>query len=82
MDIQDLSADDQKTVISIDSKCKEAVEFEDGTILELGYAPVYRRVFRMLGNMCLVVALTSPLGAVLITGYYQISYAGYWGLSW
>lgn len=59
MDIQDLSADDQKTVISIDSKCKEAVEFEDGTILELGYAPVYRRVFRMLGNMCLVVALTS-----------------------
>ncbi|KUL83431.1 hypothetical protein ZTR_10962 [Talaromyces verruculosus] len=55
---------------------------EHGTIEEFGYAVAYRRVFRSLGNVCMVVALTSPLTAILITGVYQVSYGGYWGLSW
>lgn len=32
---------------------------EDGTVEELGYTPVYRRVFRSIGNLCMVVSLTS-----------------------
>lgn len=32
---------------------------EDGTIQELGYVAVYRRVFHSVGNMCMVVSLTS-----------------------
>ncbi|KAL1848447.1 hypothetical protein Plec18170_008045 [Paecilomyces lecythidis] len=32
---------------------------DDDMIAELGYVAVYRRVFRSLGNMCMVVALTS-----------------------
>ncbi|KAL4753501.1 hypothetical protein BDW72DRAFT_26338 [Aspergillus terricola var. indicus] len=57
-------------------------EIEDGTVEELGYVPVYRRVFRFAANLCMVIALTSPLSAIFVTGYYQITYAGYWGLSW
>ncbi|KAL3482720.1 amino acid/polyamine transporter I [Aspergillus germanicus] len=64
-------------------------EIEDGTVEELGYVPVYRRVLRFAANLCMVIALTSygmipprPLSAIFITGYYQIVYAGYWGLSW
>jgi hypothetical protein len=34
-------------------------EFEDGTVEELGYVPVYRRVFRFAANLCMVIALTS-----------------------
>ncbi|KAL3457139.1 pyridoxal phosphate-dependent transferase [Aspergillus heterothallicus] len=55
---------------------------EDGIIEELGYTAVYRRVFRSLGNMCMVVALTCPLSAIMISASYQIIYGGYWGLSW
>lgn len=32
---------------------------EDRTIEELGYVAVYRRVFHSVGNMCMVVSLTS-----------------------
>lgn len=32
---------------------------ERGTIEEFGYAVAYRRVFRSLGNVCMVIALTS-----------------------
>ncbi|KAL4745058.1 hypothetical protein BDW72DRAFT_199001 [Aspergillus terricola var. indicus] len=58
------------------------LEVEDGTVEELGYVPVYRRVFRSAANMCMVIALTSPLSAIFVTASYQITYAGYWGLSW
>ncbi|PYI30060.1 hypothetical protein BP00DRAFT_477611 [Aspergillus indologenus CBS 114.80] len=61
---------------------KDDGETDDDIIAELGYVVVYRRVFRSLGNMCMVLALTSPLSAILITASYQIRYAGYWGLSW
>ena len=32
---------------------------ERGTVEDFGYAVAYRRVFRSLGNVCMVVALTS-----------------------
>jgi hypothetical protein len=34
-------------------------ELDDGTVEELGYMPVYRRVFRFAANLCMVIALTS-----------------------
>lgn len=34
-------------------------ELEDDTMLELGYVQAYRRVFRSVGNLCMVIALTS-----------------------
>ncbi|KAF2995973.1 hypothetical protein E8E14_004289 [Neopestalotiopsis sp. 37M] len=55
---------------------------ENGTIEEFGYTSIYRRVFAAFGNLCMVVSLASPLSAILVTAFYQITYAGYWGLSW
>ena len=34
-------------------------EFEDDTVLQLGYVTSYRRVFQSIGNMCMVISLTS-----------------------
>ncbi|KAM5342011.1 hypothetical protein ACJ41O_015042 [Fusarium nematophilum] len=55
---------------------------DNGTIEAFGYVPVYRRVIGALVGFCIVVSLTAPLGAILVAGVYQVSYAGYWGLSW
>ncbi|KAL5592990.1 hypothetical protein FOBRF1_012092 [Fusarium oxysporum] len=55
---------------------------ENGTITAFGYNPVYRRVLGTLAGVCIVMALTSPLGAIMVAAEYQIRYAGYWGLSW
>ncbi|KAL3447773.1 amino acid/polyamine transporter I [Aspergillus insuetus] len=71
-----------KTTADEDRLSAGRSEFEDGTVEELGYVPVYRRVFRFTANLCMVIALTSPLSAIFVTSYYQITYAGYWGLSW
>ncbi|RAK84384.1 hypothetical protein BO79DRAFT_275719 [Aspergillus costaricaensis CBS 115574] len=73
---------DNQDLHSTEGPKKDDGETEDGIIAELGYVVAYRRVFRSLGNMCMVLALTSPLSAILITATYQIQYAGYWGLSW
>lgn len=48
-----------KSGATFDQQSKTNTEVEDGTVLELGYLPVYRRVFHSLGNMCMVIALTS-----------------------
>ncbi|KAL2817635.1 amino acid/polyamine transporter I [Aspergillus granulosus] len=61
---------------------RKSSEIDDGTVEELGYVPVYRRVFRSAANMSMVIALTTPLSAIFVTANYQITYAGYWGLSW
>ncbi|KAL2809116.1 amino acid/polyamine transporter I [Aspergillus granulosus] len=71
-----------KPLQAMDAPSKSGSLLEDGTIEELGYIPAYRRVFRSLGNMCMVISLTSPLGAIMVSGFYQITYGGYWGLSW
>ncbi|KAJ6016842.1 hypothetical protein N7451_000221 [Penicillium sp. IBT 35674x] len=71
-----------KSSSSEQQKLRSGEEVEDGLMEQLGYLPVYRRVFRSLGNVCMVIALTTPLSAILITGFYQVTYAGYWGLSW
>ncbi|KAM5357750.1 hypothetical protein ACJZ2D_015957 [Fusarium nematophilum] len=55
---------------------------ENGTISAFGYVPAYRRVLGSVVGVCVVIALSSPLGAIMIVGSYQISFAGYWGLSW
>ncbi|KAE8357497.1 amino acid/polyamine transporter I [Aspergillus caelatus] len=55
---------------------------DDGTIEAFGYTPVYRRVVGALVGFCIVISLTSPLGAIMVAGVYPITYAGYWGLSW
>ncbi|KAH7125798.1 amino acid/polyamine transporter I [Dactylonectria macrodidyma] len=54
----------------------------EGTIQDLGYRQDYRRVFKTIGNIALVFAMASPLSGYMITTYYQISYGGYWGLTW
>ncbi|KAL4885751.1 amino acid/polyamine transporter I [Aspergillus karnatakaensis] len=58
------------------------LDVEDGTMEELGYAAVYRRVLRSAANLSIVLSLTSPLSAIFVTATYQITYAGYWGLTW
>ncbi|KAF5598369.1 amino-acid permease [Fusarium pseudocircinatum] len=54
----------------------------EGTVHDLGYSQHYRRVFKTIGNVALVFAMASPLSGYMITTYYQISYGGYWGLTW
>ncbi|OOO08599.1 hypothetical protein OAory_01098950 [Aspergillus oryzae] len=78
----DKSPVDNKLLQPLEPVSTYGTVVENGTIEELGYVAVYRRVFRSLGNMCMVVALTTPLSAILVTAFYQISYGGYWGLSW
>ncbi|KAL0942938.1 amino acid transporter [Colletotrichum truncatum] len=55
---------------------------EDATITALGYTPAYRRVLGAFANFCVVLSLASPLGAIIVSGHYQVYHAGYWGLSW
>ncbi|KAL2814186.1 amino acid/polyamine transporter I [Aspergillus granulosus] len=55
---------------------------DNGTIEAFGYVPAYRRVVGALVGFCIVISLTSPLGAIMVAGVYPITYAGYWGLSW
>ncbi|KAL4736662.1 hypothetical protein BDV11DRAFT_207462 [Aspergillus similis] len=71
-----------KSSVEDDRLSAARLEVEDSIVEEQGYVPVYRRVFCSAANMCIVIALTSPLSAIFVTGSYQIMYAGYWGLSW
>ena len=40
---------------------KDSEVVENGTIIEFGYDPVYRRVFKSFGNVCMVLSLTSSV---------------------
>ncbi|KAF1960436.1 PLP-dependent transferase [Byssothecium circinans] len=53
-----------------------------GTVEELGYDQVYRRVFKTIVNVSLVFAFSSPLSAILLVGSFPLTYGGYWGLTW
>ena len=50
---------DNKLLQPIEPVSTYGTVVENGTIEELGYVAVYRRVFRSLGNMCMAVALTT-----------------------
>uniref|UniRef100_A0A093VEJ9 Putative amino-acid permease n=1 Tax=Talaromyces marneffei PM1 TaxID=1077442 RepID=A0A093VEJ9_TALMA len=50
---------DIKPLQPSETRSNHGAVIESGTIEELGYVAVYRRVFRSLGNMCLVIAVTS-----------------------
>jgi hypothetical protein len=45
------------TVLPTMSKDDSTIQF--GIVEELGYVTTYRRVFRSLGNVCMVISLTS-----------------------
>ncbi|KFA74348.1 hypothetical protein S40288_06692 [Stachybotrys chartarum IBT 40288] len=53
-----------------------------GIIEEFGYQPAYRRVFEGVGSFAIVLAVASPMMAITIISSYQITYGGYWGLTW
>ncbi|KAL2671592.1 hypothetical protein Neosp_014182 [[Neocosmospora] mangrovei] len=66
-----------------------------GIVEELGYSPSYRRVFEGIGSFALVLSVASsyrrgfvflirlsPMAAITIISSYQITYGGYWGLTW
>lgn len=55
----DKSPVDNKLLQPLEPVSTYGTVVENGTIEELGYVAVYRRVFRSLGNMCMVVALTT-----------------------
>ncbi|KAH6687277.1 amino acid permease-domain-containing protein [Plectosphaerella plurivora] len=57
-------------------------EVVENTIAAFGYEPAYRRVLGKAAGICIVIALAAPLGAIMVSGSYQIIFAGYWGLSW
>ncbi|KAF2009030.1 amino acid transporter [Aaosphaeria arxii CBS 175.79] len=59
-----------------------SVNVEDGVVEHLGYDQSYRRVLRSVGSIALVLALASPMAAILINSFYQIIYGGHWGLTW
>ncbi|KAM0470469.1 hypothetical protein ACHAP7_009533 [Fusarium lateritium] len=55
---------------------------ENGTVEAFGYGISYRGVLRTVANVCWVIALTAPTGAVIIMAQTQMIYGGYWGLTW
>ncbi|KAK8088434.1 hypothetical protein PG997_003395 [Apiospora hydei] len=55
---------------------------EDTIVQDFGYEPAYRRVFSSLGSMSLTLAMASPMCGVFVAVNYQITYGGYWGLTW
>ncbi|KAJ5552469.1 hypothetical protein N7494_001847 [Penicillium frequentans] len=55
---------------------------DNGAIQDLGYQQSYRRVLKTIASVCLVIALTTPLSAILVSAFYQVSYGGYFGLTW
>ncbi|KAM0544364.1 hypothetical protein ACHAPJ_011823 [Fusarium lateritium] len=54
---------------------------ENGTVEAFGYGVSYRRVLKTFANVCWVIALTAPTGAVIIMAQTQMIYGGYWGLT-
>ncbi|KAH8743756.1 amino acid permease-domain-containing protein [Diaporthe sp. PMI_573] len=81
-DSMNVDAPDEEIGKSVTISTNSQDFVEDGTITALGYAPAYRRVLGAFVGFCVVLSLTSPLGAILVSGHYQVYYAGYWGLSW
>ncbi|KAF9882277.1 hypothetical protein CkaCkLH20_00313 [Colletotrichum karsti] len=78
--VNDVPTEELGQSVTIDTNGQDLIE--NGTITALGYQPAYRRVLGAFAGFCVVLSLTSPLGAILVSGHYPIYYAGYWGLSW
>ncbi|KAK6851477.1 hypothetical protein PG995_012599 [Apiospora arundinis] len=55
---------------------------EDTVVQDFGYEPTYSRIFSSIGSMSLTLAMASPMCGVFVAVTYQISYGGYWGLTW
>ncbi|KAF2012912.1 amino acid transporter [Aaosphaeria arxii CBS 175.79] len=77
-----MNTNDIKKLSTRDTTVSDTTALETGVVLPFGYTQSYRRVLRTLGNVCLVISLTSPLPAIMVTAFYQITYGGYFGLTW
>ncbi|CAG7562633.1 unnamed protein product [Fusarium equiseti] len=55
---------------------------EDNLVEEFGYKPAYERVFKSIGSMSLTLAMASPMLGVFLQSPIQLTYGGYWGLTW
>ncbi|KAF0317779.1 amino acid permease family [Colletotrichum asianum] len=57
-------------------------DVENFRVETMGYRPSYRRIVSSIGNLALVISFSSPMTAVFVISIYNVSFGGYWGLTW